>query len=269
MKSIVRVVSLVAVWCVLTGVVQAADGILLVQKTAIAGGESRTNQIQIEKTRMRAESTGLGGEKQVVVFDGTKQVMTQINDQKKTYTEITKADLDAISGQMAGMMAQMEQQLKSLPPEQRAQAEAMMKGRGMGGAAAPAKVQYKKVGTATVGKWTCDQYEGYAGGQKTSEVCTVDPKTLGFSAADFEVARELAAFFDEAASARRRAGVHPRHRRGPGVERHPGPERRHRGRPPDHDRSDRSRPPDVRRRDLPGSGRLSETGLHGRGRGRQ
>jgi hypothetical protein len=31
--------------------------------------------------------------------------------------------------------------------------------------------------------------------QKTSEVCTVDPSALGFTAADFEVTKQLAEFF--------------------------------------------------------------------------
>jgi carbon monoxide dehydrogenase subunit G len=196
MRFIVRGVSLAGALCVLAGVAQAADGVLLVTKTTIDSGAPATNQVHIESKRMRAESSGARGEKMIVVFDGAKQVMTLIDNEKKTYTEMTKADVDAIGGQMASMTAQMEDQLKNLPPEQRAKIEAMMKGRGAGTAMAAApKVQYKKVGTGTVGKWTCDRYEGYASGQKTSDICTVDPKTLGFSAADFEISRELAAFF--------------------------------------------------------------------------
>ncbi len=195
MRSLVRGVSFAGALCVLTGVAQAADGVLLVTKTTVDSGAPATNQVHMESKRMRAESSGARGEKMVVVFDGTKQVMTLIDNEKKTYTEMTKADVDAIGGQMSSMMSQMEDQLKNLPPEQRAKIEAMMKGRGAGAAVAAPKVQYKKVGTGTVGKWTCDRYEGYADGQKTSEICTVDPKTLGFSAADFEISRELAAFF--------------------------------------------------------------------------
>jgi hypothetical protein len=194
MRSIVKTLSFGAMLGVLGAVAQAADGVLLVTRTTTTGSEPRTNQVQIEPKRMRAESSGAAGEKMIVLFDGTKQVMRLIDNEKKSYTEMTKEDVDALGGQMSAMMAQMEQQLKNLPPEQRAQIEAMMKGRGMGAAAAP-KVQYKKVGTDTVGKWTCDKYEGYAEGKKTSEVCTVDPKALGFSASDFDVTRELAALF--------------------------------------------------------------------------
>jgi Domain of unknown function (DUF4412) len=134
--------------------------------------------------------------KQVMVFDGTKQVLDIIDTDKKTYTEMTKDDVEKLGGQVSDAMAQMQKQMANLPPEQRAQMEAMMKGRmGGAGAAAAPKIQYKKAGTDTVGKWTCDKYEGFENGQKTSEVCTVDPKVLGLAASDFEISRQLAEFF--------------------------------------------------------------------------
>jgi hypothetical protein len=182
--------------CLLAGTAQAADGILIVQQTTFGAGAPQTNRVQIDARRMRAEATGPDGGKQIVVFDGVKQVMMLIDDAKKTYTEMTKADIDALGAQMSGMMAQLQEQMKNMPPEQRAQIEAMMKGRGaaMPGMGA-AKTQYRKAGTGTVGKWTCDKYEGYSGETKVSEICTVDPKVLGFTAADFEVSKEMAAFF--------------------------------------------------------------------------
>ncbi len=177
---------------------EAADGVLIVEKTT-TGGKSETHQIQIEKDRMRAETGGLGGgsEKQAVIFDGARQVLWIVNLDKKTYSEMTKADVDRLGGQMAGAMAQMQEQLKNMPPEQRAQIEAMMRGRGMptGAPAAPAKPEFKRAGTEKVGKWTCDKYEGFTNNQKTSEICTVDPKDVGFAAADFEITRQLGEFF--------------------------------------------------------------------------
>jgi hypothetical protein len=192
----IKSIAFASALCVLAGPAQAADGLLLVQKTT-SGGTSQTNQIQIESKRMRAESAGRSGGKQVVLFDGTKEVLTIIDMDQKTYSEMTKADFEALGAQLSGAMSQMQAQMASLPPEQRAQIEAMMKGR-MGGAAAPAtapKIQYKRAGSDTVGKWTCDKYEGFEGDKKTSEVCTVDPKALGFAASDFDVTKQLMTFF--------------------------------------------------------------------------
>jgi uncharacterized protein DUF4412 len=172
----------------------AADGILIAQKMTSATGAVTTSQIQIEKTRMRAETAGASGRRQAMVFDGTEQVMRTIDDQAKTYTEMTKADLDRMSAQMSGAMGQMQEQMKNLPPEARARMEEMMKGRGISPAGSE-PIVYKKIGTDKVGKWTCDKYEGTRGSEKVSEICTVSPATLGFTAADFEVTRQMAEFF--------------------------------------------------------------------------
>src|SRR5213075_2291025 len=104
----------------------AADGLLIVQKTTI-GPNSQTTQVQMEKDRMRAETTAVNGEKQVVIFDG--QQLTTINVDRKTYTVITKAEADRMGAAAADPMAAMRAQLASMPPEQRAQIEAMMQSR--------------------------------------------------------------------------------------------------------------------------------------------
>jgi hypothetical protein len=105
--------------------------------------------------------------------------------------EMTKADADRLGAQVQGAMAQMQTQLEKLPPAQRAQMEAMMKGRG-GAAAAP---QYTRTGSDTVGRWTCDKYDLMQDGQKIGDVCTVSPTMLGFGATDFNVMRQMSEFF--------------------------------------------------------------------------
>src|SRR5262245_2840949 len=171
----------------------AADGVLIAQKVT-NGTTTTTHQSQIEKTRMRSELTSATGRKQVVIFDGAAQVLRMLDDEGKTYTEMSKADTERLRAQMNGAMAQVQEQMKNLPPEQRARMEALMKGRGV----IPATTEpttYKKVGTDKVGKWTCDKYEGTRNGEKVSEVCTVGPSALGFTPGDFEVTQQLAEFF--------------------------------------------------------------------------
>ncbi len=194
MKSnVLTGISLVAAFVFLSGPLQAANGVLIVEKTT-SGTTVRTSQIQIERNRMRAE---VGGDlKRVVIFDGAKQVLWMVDADKKTYNELTKADVDRLGGQMQDAMALVQAQLANLPPAQRAQLEAMMKGRGVPGVgAALQKPEYRKAGTDKVGKWTCEKYEGFQNNEKTSEMCTVDPSALGFAMADFDVSRQLAEFF--------------------------------------------------------------------------
>ena len=194
-SKLIPVAAAVVLVCGIVSRASAADGIQLTQ-TRTSGTTVQTVQIQLDNTHMRTEIKDASGKSQIVLFDGTNQVLDIIDMEKKTYSEMTKADLDRMAGQMQGMMATMQQQLANMPPAQRAQMEAMMSGR-MGGAAAPAKPVYKRNGTDKVGRWTCDKYDGYTDTEKTSEVCTVAPSALGFGTTDLDVTRQLAEFYSK------------------------------------------------------------------------
>ena len=176
---------------------QAANGVIVTEKTT-TNGNIDTHQIQIDANHMRAEASGANGEKQIVIFDGARQVLDIIHPNLKTYNEMTKADVDQLSSQVSAAMQQMQAQMANMPPEQRARIEAMMKGRmGGAGAAAPAKPVYTKVGTDKVGKWTCDKYQSTEAGVIKSEVCTVSPQALGLGTEDFAVTRQMMEFFSK------------------------------------------------------------------------
>jgi hypothetical protein len=194
MKTVKTVVATIAAIGMTALPALAADGVLIAQKIT-SGTTTTTSQTQIEKTRMRSEIVSSIGRKQVVIFDGAAQVLRMIDDEGKAYTEMSKAEAEQVRAQMNSAMTQMQEQMKSMPPEQRARMEALMKGRGVVPAASGPPTEYKKIGTDKVGKWTCDKYEGTKNGEKVSEVCTVSPSALGFSAGDFEVTQQLAEFF--------------------------------------------------------------------------
>ena len=177
------------------GVSSAADaqGVLIAQTTTV-NGTPRTTQVQMDANHMRTEVAGADGTMQIVIFDGAKQVLYIVNPASKSYSEMTKAEVDAAGAQLGGAMAQMQKALEGLPPAQRAQMEAMMKGRGLPAAAGAARPEYRRAGTSKVAKWSCNVYESFQNNQKTGEVCTVSASALGFNAADFEVSRQLAAF---------------------------------------------------------------------------
>jgi hypothetical protein len=179
-----------AVLLALASPAQAADGVLIVER-ATRGANTRTGEMQIEPQRMRAEITDPQGRVQVVIFDGAKQVMWLVDPTNKSYREMTKADVDRLGGQVNAALAKLQEQIKNLPPAQRAQVEAAIKSRGM----AASKTEFRRAGTDKVGRWTCTRYDGYENGQKTSELCTVEPKDLGFAPADFAVTRQLSQFF--------------------------------------------------------------------------
>jgi hypothetical protein len=154
-----QVCSVLGVACALTAALEAADGVLVVSKMT-TGTTTRTSQIQIERNRMRAEMNDPSGGRQIVIFDGTKQVMYIIDTDKKTYTELTQTDVTRLGSQMSDAMAQMNSALASLPPSMRPDGSDDGRARHTSGMA-PAKTVFKKTGTDKVGRWTCDKYEGY------------------------------------------------------------------------------------------------------------
>jgi len=197
-KSTFRnVFSITAVACALTVSLEAADGVLIASKTVTATGTT-SSLIQMDRNRMRTEMTGTSGTKQIIIYDGVKHVLYTLDDSRKTYTEMSEADVAKLAGEMQGISQQMEAAMAKMTPEQRAQMEAQIAMMSRGRAASPAapvKTVYKKTGTGKVGRWSCDTYEGYQGAQKTAELCTVNPSVLGFTEADFEVTRKMAAFY--------------------------------------------------------------------------
>lgn len=198
MNSITRTIAAASAVCCCASPLQAAEGFLILEKTVV-GASTRTSQMQIERDRMRAEMTAPSGETQIIVFDGPQQVLRIISVARKSYSEMTKADADRMGAQMAAAVAVMKDKIASMPPEQRAKIEALISRPGGAGAVAAAggRPEYRRAGTDKVGKWACDKYEGFRNGEKVSEVCTVEPKALGLTEADFEVTKQVAAFFEK------------------------------------------------------------------------
>jgi hypothetical protein len=194
-------VGLVLGWCgsALAGVVVTST------LTVLSTKQANTSTVYIDSDRLKVVSPD-----NIAIFRGDLNRVWVIDPQKRTYTEMTAETMQQMGGQiagasaqMAGAMAQMQAQLAQLPPEQRAQMEAMMAGRGgLGGlaggrGAAPAapQVSFTKVGgSKTVAGWACDQYRKTVNGQQEEDLCIAPITAAGFSAADFQVFERFSTF---------------------------------------------------------------------------
>lgn len=183
----------------LSAVPASAQGIVIDMRET-GGGAPVANQVLMDRTHVRAE-TASGNDRMAFVFDADANVVRVMNLTRKSYQELTRAQLDGMRRQIDGAMAMMQEKMKNMSPEQRAMMEEMMKKMGRGlpgsaGAAAPAapRTEYRQTGTATVGRFACTTYDGYRGSEKVVEVCAADPAALGLAPADFEVTKDLAEF---------------------------------------------------------------------------
>lgn len=158
------------------------------------GSGPMTTTVYVDKDRMRSETKGKDMD-QVVIFRGDRKLFWALDKREGTYTEMTKDDLKKMKGKLEEARKAYDEQLKNIPPEQRKMMEAMMKDRMP---QPPPSTTYRKVGSGVkVSRWTCDRYDGYAGNEKTEEVCTADARQLDLRPEDLRVFEEVRVFFEE------------------------------------------------------------------------
>jgi Domain of unknown function (DUF4412) len=163
----------------------AAGTVITMTVTGQGSAKPETHRMLIGERHVRMEFDG-----GAAVYDGRTDVLRVDDHGAKTYFEMTAETMAAVQGQigqMPDMQAMMREQLAGLPDDQRRQIEAMLSRQQQAMPAVPKSVVYRKSGaSARVGKWSCDNYERLADGQKTAELCLAGAGALSIPAADLE-----------------------------------------------------------------------------------
>jgi hypothetical protein len=175
--------------CAALGVVPAlAEDLTLVFKTT-GGGAPGTTTHYYSSQKMR---TG-DAESETIVEYAPGRIVA-IDHQKKEYSEITLAEMEAAMKQAAAKMeeanAQLQQQMASMPPEVKAQMEKMMGG--MAGA-----VTVTKGATRQVAGYPCQDYTVAMGQAMTTKLCATT--ALQFPAPNVDY-RKFSSFAGSAAA---------------------------------------------------------------------
>ena len=79
-------------------------------------------QVQIDGPNVAMGVTGADGQGRMI-FRGADGEMIVVDDTNQSYIQLDSATLAGLANQMSAAMAQMEQMLAQLPPEQRAMVE--------------------------------------------------------------------------------------------------------------------------------------------------
>ena len=158
------------------------------------GAEPTAAKAWVESDRFRMETGD-----QVVIFRGDKQLLWMVDAKNGRYFEMTAEQLRKTGEMMSGMMAQMQEQLKALPPEQRAMAEKMMAGKMPGMAEPAAEPKIESTGKReTINGFPCTEYRVARDGAVKQELWVTDWNNLGLEASDFKVFEDMAAFVKNA-----------------------------------------------------------------------
>lgn len=131
--------------------------------TMIADGEL----LRVEISSVSSSEDGL------IIYRGDRNEMLVADSERLEYYVIDKQTMNQMAGQIGDAMKQMEEMMKTLPPDQRAMAEQMMKQQMPALQSAP-KVPSKlqKMGKSdTINGYDCEYYEVLKEGRKTREMC--------------------------------------------------------------------------------------------------
>jgi len=192
-----RAIRFVIAPAVLFCAVQAALAGLVMQfeHTSQPGKPATSGSVYAETDRLRTE---LGTS--VMIFRADKDLLWILDEKNARCTEMTREQMKALGEQARGAMAQMQEQMKDLPPAQRAMMEKMMGGKMQGTAAEPETARtIVKVGkTETINGFPCTLYEARRGDKHLQDLWVTDWKTLDIKPSDFKVYESFAEFLKSA-----------------------------------------------------------------------
>ena len=173
--------------------VPALAGTVITSQTSGPQEAAGKSVVYIEPDKVRMEAPH-----EVTIFRADQNVAYMLSPAKKTFTRLTPEKMKEMAAAIEKARAQMAEQLKSMPPAQRAQIEKMMPG---GMSAEPPKLSFKKAGgSGTVGKWSCEKIEQLANGEPQAKLCVVKMGELGLTEADLAPLQRLSAFMAQAAA---------------------------------------------------------------------
>jgi hypothetical protein len=159
------------------------QGVLIKGKDT-RGGQTTVIEIRLDKNRFQTDLTA-AGERFQAIFDGNKALFVQLNLSRKTYTEISKPELDRV------VTETIRQTMANLTPEQQARINLeTFLNRNAPTNIVPLIREFFPFSKDKVGEWPCTNYAPPGG----AIICAADPALFGLTAADFDVLRQLEEF---------------------------------------------------------------------------
>jgi uncharacterized coiled-coil protein SlyX len=148
------------------------------ERTTKNGGERPSQTMQIQDGKARID---VGADKLTAMIF-REEALYMIDKQRRTYTVMDSATLERTMGALNDAMAQMRAQMATMPPEQRAMMENMMKQNGLAmPGAAEKKPVYDAVATGATEKaagQTCKVWNVKRDGALWQQLCVVPNSSL-------------------------------------------------------------------------------------------
>ena len=126
--------------------------------------------LRIEINSLSSEEDGL------LIYRGDRNELIVADNERLEYFVIDEQTMNQMAAQVSDAMKQVEEMLKSMPPEERAMAEQMMKQQMPGlQPVSETPSTLRKTGVSdTINGFDCEFFEVMQGGRKTREMCVAE-----------------------------------------------------------------------------------------------
>lgn len=154
-----------------------AHALTLVSERTDAQGGAATNTVYLDADHLRIESTRAARGGEIMIYDAKAKRMLVLHPDRKTYAEMTEADLARFKTQGAEMQKRMQAHLANLPPERRKMVEDMMAQNGVKPGQDPTQrptrnLKFTALGQKkTVNGFACEMYNVQDGDKLVERDC--------------------------------------------------------------------------------------------------
>ena len=183
-----------------------ADATLQFQVRDLAAPSApvRTQTLYVKNQRILIKAAG-GDNRVDILFDETGQTMSIVDHAKRTYLPLNEQNVTELADRAEGLVSAVQEQVATLPPEQRAQLEQLLGNSMLGSVTkgenpAPEPKTYVKTGLRQVHTIKCQGIEVLKANAKIAELCVAHAAAIGIPDADFKTIKAFQVFGERLAA---------------------------------------------------------------------
>lgn len=158
-------------FCVTFPAIAFAGAVMELLSKDASGKEVGRSQFKVQNGQVRMDESD--GQSSMIFANDT---FVMLDHKRKTYVVLDDAMIEDVGSQMNSAMAEMQEQMKNMSPQERAMMEQMLQGGAMQGmipgmSAPPPPIRVEAGGSGEWGDYDCREYMIFEGPDKIEDIC--------------------------------------------------------------------------------------------------
>ena len=173
----------------------AVAGTLITLDQSVGGAPPKPQFMYIEPGKLRMTSP-----ESDMIYRGDQNKVWIVRTREHSYIELTPESMAQMRARMDASVAELQQRMATMSPDDRGRAEAFLASRGVGPNAAAVQISYQKAGDEKkVGDWKCTPYHVTmtSGSAPASDFCIAKLSDLGLTRDDLKPFVGFGAFMSQ------------------------------------------------------------------------